>query len=101
MSERLAEFGFDITDTQATERGAHVEMSNGRVVVNVTADWLEGEIDITVNDGTSTRPVSDIVVLPKAVHLQRLGRGVSTDVVAAQLTKVAEALVGQASTALT
>lgn len=96
MSERLSAHGYSVTSADGTARGSHVEFSNGSVLVTVTADWLEGELDVTVNDGLHVVSAEQLVDLPKATHLRRLGRGVSTDVIGAQLTKVAAALIEQA-----
>lgn len=95
MHERLSEFGYSVTSTGGNKRGSHIELSNGWVVVDITADWLEGEITITVNHNGKSESINELVVLGKGTDLRRLSRGVSRDVVGAQLTKVANALIEQ------
>ncbi len=77
------------------ERGETVECSNGSTLITVAADWLEGELAVTLQRfGEAPQAIEDLLDLSqvKGLHLTRLGKGASVDVVAAQLQRVATAL---------
>src|SRR5687768_18500456 len=82
--------GFVVIDSDESGRGAHVHLSNGWALIEVVADWLEGELTVVVNTDGSARAAEDIVDLTKVkgLHLRRLGRSVSAEVLASQLQRV-------------
>jgi hypothetical protein len=80
-------------------RGETVECTNGTTLLTVSADWLEGELAVTVRKpGGPSVDIGEVIDLGrvKGLHLSRLGRGVSTERVAEQLKKLAQALMEQA-----
>jgi hypothetical protein len=93
----LTHYGF-VASGGGSERGETVECTNGTTLITVSADWLEGELSLTVRSlGGRPVPVDDLIDLTriKGLHLTRLSRNVTTDVVAAQLEKIALALSQQ------
>jgi hypothetical protein len=92
-------FGFRWAGSTEGDRGSSVELTNGRVLIRVVADWLEGELSITLRvAGEGELPVEELVDLSriKGLHLARLPKSASADQLASQLKKVADALVVQA-----
>jgi hypothetical protein len=72
-------------------------------LITVSADWLEGELSLTLQRlGQEAMPLGDLLDLDrvKGLHLTRLGRNVSVATVEAQLRKIAQALDEQASAVL-
>lgn len=92
----LATHGFRATGSEAL-RGETVECTNGYVLITVIADWLEGELDVTVRTlNEPAKPLAEVIdIAHKALHLTRLGRGASVRTIQAQLRKIAEELVTQ------
>lgn len=96
LVEPLAQFGFIAAGDGGTHRGESVECSNGSALIMVSADWLEGELSVTVQrPGQPAVPVEEFIEA-KALHLRRIRRGASVDMIASTLRKVAEALTTQA-----
>jgi hypothetical protein len=86
------------------ERGETVECTNGTTLLTISADWLEGELLVTVRKpGGPSVDIGEVIDVRriKGLHLSRLGRGVSTEQVAGQLNKLAQALLEQAPHVLT
>lgn len=97
----LLSFGFAAREVASSQRGETVECGNGVALIAVSADWLEGELSVTVQQvGAPAVPVEDLVEI-KALHLTRIGRGTSPNVVEATLRKIAEALTTQVPEAIT
>jgi len=95
MLDHLQPFGFVVAETTETRRGATVRLANGIATVVITADWLEGEIEVTVGRIGEEGVAFGSLVPPnaaRALHLRRLPRNVRTSVVEAQLSQVAELL---------
>ena len=98
MAEPLGAFGYRVAGSDESHRGAHVELTNGEVLISVDTDWLEGELTVSVRcAGGADIPIEQLVDLSKAkaLRLTRLGRSVSADVLASQLRKVSALLVEQ------
>jgi hypothetical protein len=103
LLEPLRHYDFAATGGGGGYRGETVECSNGQTLIVVSADWLEGELSLTVQQaGASPVPITDFIDLSriKGLHLTRLGRNVSTDTVEATLRKIGAALDEQAGSAL-
>jgi hypothetical protein len=98
MLARLAVHGYEAVGSVDNNRGSSVELSDGSTLIVVTADWLEGEIEVTVNADGRERRLAEVVDLRavRGLHLRRLRRGVTADVIGEQLAKVTEALLRQA-----
>ena len=102
LVEPLARYGF-VAAGGGGNRGETVECSNGQTLITVSADWLEGELSVTVQrPGESPVAVADLVDLDgvKGLRMTRLGRNVSVSTVESTLGKIAEALDEQASDVL-
>lgn len=75
----LSRYGFTASGGRG-DRGETVNCSNGSTLITVSADWLEGELSVTVQRaGESPVPIEDVLDLGKikSLHLRRLGRNVS------------------------
>jgi hypothetical protein len=92
----LRPLGFRATGS-GSARGETVECTNGSVLITLSADWLEGELDVTVTQpGQPALPLAALVNLRgKAIHLNRLPRSVSVGTLEATMRKVAAALLEQ------
>ncbi len=98
----LAPYGF-VALGGGGVRGETVECSNGWTLLTVSADWLEGELGVTVRTRAGLlSSLDDLIDLGRisGLRLTRLGRGVSAATVEAQLRKVADALIEQAPNVL-
>ena len=87
---------YGIVESTASRRGAAVRLSNGRALIEITADWLEGEIHVEAGSvGGPLVPLGQLVERSEShgLHLTRLPRAVTTAVLADQLTQVAELLL--------
>lgn len=94
----LAAYGFVATGGGGN-RGETVECTNGSTLISVSADWLEGELALTVRSaGRPPTAIGDVIDLTqiKGLHLSRLARNVGIETLEAQLRKLAEALIEQA-----
>lgn len=95
--------GYRLTCVHDSGRGETVELTGDRVLITMGADWLEGELEISLQAvGGRPIPLQDVVDLShaKALHLHRLPRGVSTGVLTSTLTKTAQLLVAHAADVL-
>jgi len=70
----LAEYGFRPIDTDLDSyRGGTVSFTDGFRLVTISADWIEGLIDVTVREaGSPAQPLEAIV--PDAARSLRLSR---------------------------
>jgi hypothetical protein len=96
MLPSLAELGFQVAESRSSNRGSCVRLSNAYAWIEVTADWLEGEIDIcAARIGEPSLELEQLVDLrgSRGLHLRRLSRSVRTAVVADQLEQAASLLV--------
>ena len=103
LVEPLSSYGF-VAAGGGGNRGETVECSNGQTLITVSADWLEGELSVTVQRlGQPPVAVADLVNLDgvKGLRMTRLGRNVSASTIETSLRKVAEALANQAPEVLT
>lgn len=93
---RLQPYGFTVAEASESQRGSTVRLANGLASVLVTADWLEGEMEVAAGPiGEEGVSFHDLVP-PESTHglrLRRLPRDVSTSVVAEQLAQVADLLL--------
>jgi hypothetical protein len=96
LVEPLRQFGYRATGTGSI-RGETVELSNGAVMITLSADWLEGELDIRVAQrGAKAVPLRDLVeVQGLGIHLSRLPRAVTAASLEGTMRKIAEALLSQ------
>lgn len=102
MAAPLAVFGFRAVGGGGT-RGETVECTNGDVLIEVTVDYLEGEIWVSVRQrGGPALALEDVLSANsiKALHLSRLPRGVSAGVLEARLRKITDALTRDAPSLL-
>jgi aryl-alcohol dehydrogenase-like predicted oxidoreductase len=87
---------------EASGPGGRVESVDviGEVVrISISADWLEGEIDVELQAlGHAAIPLGSVVDLGQVhgLHLRRISRSVTRDELVSTLTKVVDALVAQA-----
>jgi hypothetical protein len=96
MLPALSPLGYGIVEASASYRGAAVRLCNGRASIEITADWLEGEIHVDAGPiGQPSVPLGQLVDMGEShgLHLARLPRPVSTAVVADQLAQVAGLLL--------
>ena len=94
----LERYGFRFGEAFDSHRGAKVTVVNRCVAVSVTADWLEGELYVSVSaHGGPEVALAEIVDLTQAkgLALSRLRRGASVGILEARLRKVGEVLVAQ------
>lgn len=73
------------------------------VRISISVDWLEGEIDVELQAlGHPAVPLGSVVDLGHVhgLHLRRISRSVTRDELVSTLTKVADALIAQASDVL-
>ncbi len=96
--EPLAQLGFEVRSAESSHRGSRVDLGNAASLVAIVADWLEGELQITVNTGGGPVDVGLILDLAKVegLHLRRLSRGISTDSLTSQLRRHFEILATDA-----
>lgn len=99
--EPLTARGFALRSVGDSGRGETVEAASDTTAIRVAADWLEGELDVTVQIvGGAEAPLLAVVRRPSGLHLQRLPRGVKRGVLEATLRQVADAMVEQAGDVL-
>jgi hypothetical protein len=101
--DALTDFGFTIAGHAGGRRGETLEMSSSLVLLTVSADWLEGEIRVTVQGvGGPERTLASVIDVDavKALHLNRVRRGATAGMIETTLRKVAGALVEQAEDVL-
>jgi hypothetical protein len=101
--DALTDFGFTIAGHSGGHRGETLEMSSSLVLLTVSADWLEGEISVTVRGiGGPERALASVIDVDavKALHLNRVRRGATAGMIETTLRKVAGALVEQAEDVL-
>jgi hypothetical protein len=99
----LVPFGFAVAGHSGGLRGEALEMSNSLVLLTVSADWLEGEIAVSLRGVGGTEHSLDSVIdvgKVKGLHLSRVGKGATVGMVEATLRKIADALVEQAEDVL-
>lgn len=104
MLTRLRQHGFQVAESSESHRGSSVMLTNGAAATIVTADWLEGEIEIAVGPiGEESIDVHSFVPADVAhgLRLRRLPRDVSTAVVEDQLAQAADLLLQHQSALLT
>lgn len=92
----LRPLGFRATG-RGSARGETVECTNGSVLITLSADWLEGELKVTVTrPGQPAVPLDALIKLQgKAIRLNRLPRSVSIGTLESMLRKIAAALLEQ------
>ena len=101
--EPLVARGFRIAVVADSPRGEAIEAVSNLVAVRVDADWLEGELAVTVQAaGQPAVPLDRVVDLAtvEGLHLRRISRSVSRGMIESTLSKIASALVDQASDVL-
>jgi len=92
----LRSLGFRATGN-GSHRGETVECTNGSVLITLSADWLEGQLDVTVTQlGGPAVPLAALVkVKGKAIHLRGIPRSVTVGSLEATMRKIADALLEQ------
>ena len=103
LGEHLEPLGYRLQGSRESSRGGWVELTNGVVLVTVHADWLEGELGVEVGVGGSEPvPIDHLVSTLGAngLRFQWLPRSVRTEVIASQLSKVANLLTSEAADVL-
>lgn len=99
----VIEMGYRIESSGPGGRGESVDVIGDVVRISISADWLEGEIDVELRAlGHSALPLDSVVDLGKVhgLHLRRISRSVTRDQLVSTLTKVVDALVAQAPAVL-
>lgn len=95
--------GYRLVPGHATHRGESIQILSDVVSISVSADWLEGEIEVALQarDGPaiSLESLVDVAQAP-GLHLRRLPRGLSRGSLESQLSKIATLLIDQASDVL-
>jgi hypothetical protein len=89
----LRPLGFQATGS-GSSRGETVECTNGSLLITLSADWLEGELNVTVTQpGQPAIPLATLIELQgKAIHLNRLPRSVSVSSLESTMRKIAASL---------
>ena len=101
--EPLIARGFRIAVVADSPRREAIEAVRDLVAVRVDADWLEGELAVTVQAaGQKAVPLDRVVDLATVdgLHLRRISRSASRGMIESTLSKIASALVDQASDVL-
>ncbi|MCB1038709.1 MAG: hypothetical protein KDA94_04120 [Acidimicrobiales bacterium] len=81
-------------------RGGSVPLTNEHLTIRIVPDWLEGELDVTVQqNGDEEVALSGLVDLSRAraLSLTRLSRGISEEAVARRLRQIAALLDEEAA----
>lgn len=95
-----ATHGLTVMPGVENNRGGSVRLVNEHATIRIVADWLEGELTVTVQqtDGDELA-LADLVDLRKArgLSLTRLSRGISEDAVVRRLRQIANLLDDQAA----
>jgi hypothetical protein len=95
----VTEMGYRIASSGPGGRGESVDIIGDFVKISVSADWLEGEIDVELQAlGHAAVPLDSVVDLGQVhgLHLRRISRSVTRDQLVSTLTKVVDALLAQA-----
>lgn len=95
----IIEMGYRIESSGPGGRGESVDVIGDVVSISISADWLEGEIDVELQAvGHAPLPLDSVVDvgLVHGLHLRRISRSVTRDQLVSTLTKVVDALVTQA-----
>jgi hypothetical protein len=90
--------GFQVADSRSSNRGSSVEIVTGNIAIFITADWLEGELDVSVRAlGDRRMNLDEVVDLSQAkgLSLTRLGKGVTGDMLSRRMTQVLDLLEEQ------
>jgi hypothetical protein len=101
--EPLTARGFRIATVADSPRGEAIEAVGNLVAVRVDADWLEGELAVSLQAGGQPRVSLDRVVdlaRVDGLHLRRIPRSASRGMIESTLSKISSALVDQASDVL-
>lgn len=96
--------GFAIVPEVDSNRGGSVRLVNQHVTIRIVADWLEGELDVTVKHAAGEELALHDIADPrtaKSLSLTRLSRGISEDAVVRRLQQIAALLDEQAAPLLT
>ena len=94
----VVEMGYRIESRGSSGRGEAVDVIGDVVRISISADWLEGEIDVELQAvGHAALPLDSVVDLGQVhgLHLRRISRSVTRDQLVSTLTKVVDALVAQ------
>lgn len=90
--------GLQVADSLSSNRGSSVEIIAGSIAISVSADWLEGELNISVRAlGDRPRNVAEVVDVSKTkgLSLSRLRKGATVDMLARRLSQVFDLLEQQ------
>jgi hypothetical protein len=83
------------SEPRSSDRGSSVDLVNDQVAISITADWLEGELGVSIRcvggvpvDLADLADTSEV----KGLSLSQLKRGISVDMLARRLTQVLDLL---------
>jgi hypothetical protein len=97
--ELLAPFGFSVVSENDGHRGSRVEIANSCATITVSIDWLEGELDVSVQGagGKEAVALAELVDFAevKGLSTRRLPRGVSVGMLERRLAQIGGLLVDQ------
>jgi len=99
LLQPLGAFDFRVAGSSSSNRGSTVDCTNGEVLIHVVADWLEGEVTVTLRSLGGAEVSYEAIVHredAKALSLTRLPRSPSTGVLVSKLRRLGEALAAQA-----
>jgi hypothetical protein len=99
----VVEMGYRIKSSGPDYRADWVDLIGDVVKISITADWLEGEINVELQAlGHPAVPLGSVVDLGQArgLHLRRIARSATQGQLVSTLKKVADALVAQAPSVL-
>ncbi len=97
--EGLIGHGFDLAAAGAGGRGESVDLVSPHLRIGLSADWVEGELEVVLQSpGHSAAPLGSVVDLSlvRGLHLSRLPRAMTRGELVSALSKVAAALQQQA-----
>lgn len=97
--EPLLSRGFQLMPGPHGGRGERVDLVSEAVLIAVSADWLEGEIEVNLQAvGGSAIPLAILVDLQrvKGPRLSRISRSVTHGQLVSIMEKIADVLVAQA-----
>lgn len=95
--------GFVVAASEPGGRGESVDVVSDHLCIALTADWVEGELDVQLQSpGHPAVPLGSVIDLRlvRGLHLSRLPGSITRGQLVSTLTKVATALEQQADDVL-
>lgn len=94
--ESSSAFGnLQTTDLRTSNRGSSVDLVNDQIAISITADWLEGELGISIRHVSGKSVELAELADPsevKGLSLTRLKRDISVDMLARRVTQALDLL---------